>query len=198
MLLALWLIRKSACYSPVGSLPYIVWRDRSAAVLLSYLEPKLMCGLRTNSRLVPLSNWESVLIFSSLAFSFLIFFLSSLMTVENNPASCSLSQYFTGFASLKAHATLSTNQMTNLTNRTLVTHFFLRFKSQRIFTLSSHWLPMKFSFIPIGLFDNLVLAFRLSALVMQCNLSYPWFCKHSLISSSMSIIFSILKAVVIK
>ena len=127
-----------------------------------------------------------------------LLFLSSIITVENNPASCSLSQYFTGFASLKAHATLSTNQMTNLTNRTLVTHFFLRFKSQRIFTLSSHWLPMKFSFIPIGLFDNLVLAFRLSALVMQCNLSYPWFCKHSLISSSMSIIFSILKAVVIK
>lgn len=125
-----------------------------------------------------------------------LLFLSSIITVENNPASCSLSQYFTGFASLKAHATLSTNQMTNLTNRTLVTHFFPRFKS--IFTLSSHWLPMKFSLIPIDLFDNLVLAFRLSALVMQCNLSYPWFCKHSLISSSMSIIFSILKAVVIK
>ena len=140
----LWLIRKSACYSPVGSLPYIVWRDRSAAVLLSYLEPKLVRGLRTNSRLVPLSNWESVLIFSILCFSFLDFFLSRLKTVENNPASCSLSQYFTGFASLKAHATLSTNQMTNLTNRTLVTHFFPRFKSQRIFTLSSHWLSWSF------------------------------------------------------
>lgn len=194
MLLALWLIRKSACCSPVGSLPCKVWRDRSAAVLLLYLEPKLVRGLRTNSRLVPVSNWESVLIFSIPCFSFLDFFLSSLKTVENNPASCSLSQYFTGFASLKAHATISTNQM----NRTLVTHFFPRFKSQRIFTLSSHWLPMKFSFIPIGLFDNLVLAFRLSTIVMQCNLSYPWFCKHSLISSSMSIIFSILKAVVIK